>query len=78
MRPKEFRNCYILKKNESSRGRVAVDASVMMYEWCEDLNELTGKKYQDIAQSCCPIIHSSCASAKGVHWIIVHNFNLLT
>ena len=44
----------------------------------EDLNELTGKKYQDIAQSCFPIIHSSCASAKGVHWIIVHIFNLLT
>ena len=30
--------------------RIAVEASVMMYEWCEDLNELTGKKYQDIAQ----------------------------
>ena len=38
------------EKNESSRERIAVDASVMMYEWCEDLNELTGKKYQDIAQ----------------------------
>ena len=31
------------EKNESSRERIAVDASVMMYEWCEDLNELTGK-----------------------------------
>ena len=38
------------EKNESSRERIAVDASVMMYEWCEDLNELTGKKYQDIAK----------------------------
>ena len=35
---------------ESSKERIAVEASVMMYEWCEDLNELTGKKYQDIAQ----------------------------
>ena len=38
------------EKNESSRERIAVDASVMMYEWCEDLNELTGKKFQDIAK----------------------------
>ncbi len=38
------------EKNESSKERIAVEASVMMYEWCEDLNELTGKKYQDIAQ----------------------------
>ena len=38
------------EKNESSRERIAVDASVMMYEWCEDLNELTGKKYQDITK----------------------------
>ena len=38
------------EKNESSRERIAVEASVMMYEWCEDLNELTGKMYQDIAQ----------------------------
>ena len=38
------------EKNESSKERIAVDASVMMYEWCEDLNELTGKKYQDIAK----------------------------
>ena len=38
------------EKNESSRERIAVEASEMMYEWCEDLNELTGKKYQDIAK----------------------------
>lgn len=38
------------EQNESSRERIAVDADEMMYEWCEDLNELTGKKYQDIAQ----------------------------
>ena len=38
------------EKNESSKERIAVEVSVMMYEWCEDLNELTGKKYQDIAQ----------------------------
>ena len=23
---------------------------MMMYEWCNDLNELTGKEYQEIAQ----------------------------
>ena len=45
-----FEKLLYFEKNESSRERIAVDASVMMYEWCEDLNELTGKKYQDIAQ----------------------------
>ena len=34
------------EKNESNKERIAVEASVMMYEWCEDLNELTGKKYK--------------------------------
>ena len=38
------------EKNEGSRERIAVEASEMMYEWCEDLNELTGKKYQDISK----------------------------
>lgn len=38
------------EKNENSRERIEVDASVMMYEWCDDLNELTGKKFQEIAQ----------------------------
>lgn len=37
------------EKNESSRERIAIDAYVMMYEWCEDLLQLTAKKYQDIA-----------------------------
>ena len=37
------------EKNESGRERIAVDAYVMMYEWCNDLYELTGKKFQDIA-----------------------------
>ena len=38
------------EKDTNGRERIAVDVCVMMYEWCEDLNELTGKKYQDIAQ----------------------------
>lgn len=37
------------EKNESSRERIAVDACEMMYEWCDDLLQLTAKKYQDIA-----------------------------
>lgn len=37
------------EKNESSRERIAVDACEMMYEWCEDLLQLTAKKYQDVA-----------------------------
>lgn len=37
------------EKNESGRERIAVDASVMMYEWCDDLLLLTAKKYQDVA-----------------------------
>ena len=37
-------------KNESSRERVAIDAAEMMYEWCNDLKELTGKEYQEISQ----------------------------
>lgn len=38
------------EKNESSRERIAVEASVMMYEWCEDLQQMTGKQFQDIAK----------------------------
>lgn len=37
------------EKNESSKERLVVEASVMMYEWCNDLQEMTGKKFQDIA-----------------------------
>ena len=37
------------EKNDSSRERIAVDAYEMMYEWCEDLLQLTAKKFQDIA-----------------------------
>lgn len=37
------------EKNESGKERIAVDAFVMMYEWCDDLLLLTAKKYQDIA-----------------------------
>lgn len=37
------------EKNKSSKERLVVEASVMMYEWCNDLQEMTGKKYQDIA-----------------------------
>lgn len=37
------------EKNESARERILVDAFELMHEWCEDLNQLTGKKIQDIA-----------------------------
>lgn len=37
------------EKSESCRERIAVDASEMMYEWCEDLLQLTAKQFQDIA-----------------------------
>lgn len=37
------------EKNCSSRERIAVEAYEMMYEWCEDLLQLTAKKFQDIA-----------------------------
>ena len=37
------------EKNESSRERIAVDAYEMMYEWCDDLLQLTAKKFQNIA-----------------------------
>lgn len=37
------------EKNDSGRERIAVDAYEMIYEWCEDLLQLTAKKYQDIA-----------------------------
>ena len=43
-------NKYPEKVRRGHKVQIAVEASVMMYEWCEDLNELTGKKYQDIAQ----------------------------
>lgn len=36
--------------NENSKERIAVSAIVMMYEWCEDLYQLTGKQYQDMAK----------------------------
>ncbi len=38
------------EKNENSRERIAVSAMVMMYEWCEDLLQLTGKQYQDLSK----------------------------
>lgn len=37
------------EKNESSKERLAVDAYEMMYEWCDDLLQMTAKKFQDIA-----------------------------
>ena len=37
------------EKNESSKERLAVNAYEMMYEWCDDLLQLTAKKFQDIA-----------------------------
>lgn len=37
------------EKNESGKERLAVDAYEMMYEWCDDLLQLTAKRFQDIA-----------------------------
>lgn len=37
------------EKDTNGRERIAVDVCVMMYEWCDDLLQLTAKKYQDIA-----------------------------
>lgn len=37
------------EKNESSKERLAVDAYEMMYEWCDDLLQMTAKKFQDMA-----------------------------
>lgn len=37
------------EKNEGGKERLAVDAYEMMYEWCDDLLQLTAKKFQDIA-----------------------------
>ena len=61
------------EKNESSKERIAVEASVMMYEWCEDLNELTGKKYQDIAQGCCRRLRWPRPELPGRNWQISLN-----
>lgn len=38
------------EENESSKERIAVDANLTMYEWCDDFNDLTGKKFQQLAQ----------------------------
>lgn len=36
--------------DESSRERIAVDINIMIYEWCDDFKDLTGKKFQQLAQ----------------------------
>lgn len=41
------------EENESSRERIVVDANVTMCEWCDDLNDLTGKKFQQLPQNGC-------------------------
>lgn len=38
------------EENEASKERIAVDANLTMYEWCDDFNDLTGKKFQQLAQ----------------------------
>lgn len=40
------------EKNESARERIAVDAYEMMYEWCEDLLQLTAKNIRTLRSSC--------------------------
>lgn len=38
------------EENESCKERIAVDANITMYEWCNDFNDLTGKRFQQLAQ----------------------------
>lgn len=38
------------EKDEHQRARLAVEASVIMYERCDDLQQLTGKQFQEISQ----------------------------
>lgn len=38
------------EENEVSKERIAVDANLTMYEWCDDFNDLTGKRFQHLAQ----------------------------
>ena len=38
------------QKNVNIRARIAVEASVMMYEWCEKLLGVSGKQFQDMAK----------------------------
>lgn len=38
------------EENEVSKERISVDANLTMYEWCDDFNDLTGKKFQKLAQ----------------------------
>ena len=42
------------EKNNNARTRIAIDASVMMYEWCEKLLRVSGKQFQDIAKRLLP------------------------
>lgn len=37
------------EKGEASRERIIVDVSIMIYEWCEDLLEMTGRKFHKLA-----------------------------
>lgn len=34
----------------AGRERMAVEVSLMIYEWCNDLQEMTGKKFQDLSK----------------------------
>lgn len=38
------------EEDEFGKERIAVDANLTMYEWCDDFNDLTGKKFQRLAQ----------------------------
>ena len=38
------------EENETSKEKIAVDANLTMYEWCDDFKDLTGKKFQQLAE----------------------------
>lgn len=38
------------EKGDSSRERIIAEVSLMVYEWCEDLLEMTGRKFQKLAE----------------------------
>lgn len=50
METKGLQKLLYFEENEASKDRIAVDANLTMYEWCDDFNDLTGKKFQQLAQ----------------------------
>lgn len=47
---KEKQKQLYFETDEHQRARLSTEASVLMFEWSDDLYELTGKKFQELAQ----------------------------